>query len=84
MKKSIYELERDYSRIRNSWETLVNANVKLVDENKWLRLENKRIMDNIELIYSMFKDPDNHFSDECYCKVIEKIVEECKYGSASI
>ena len=82
--KTKYELEREYNSLRNSWNNIVSANVRLVDDNKWLKLENKRIMDNIELIYSMFNDPENHFEEECYCKVIKKIIEECKYGSASI
>lgn len=84
MKKSRYEIEKDYSILRNTYNQLINANIKLVDDNKWLKLENKRIMDNIELIYSMFNDPENHFDEECYCRVIKRIIEECKYGSTSI
>lgn len=82
--KSRYELERDYSSLRNSWNNIIDANVRLVDDNKRLKIENRKILDNIELIYSMFKDPENHFEDGCYCRVIEKIIEECKYGNTSI
>ena len=77
MKKTRWELERDYSTLRNSWNNIVEANTRLVDKNKWLEQENKRLNDSILLMKSMFNDPENKFNEFCYCKVIKEMVERC-------
>lgn len=43
MSREVRRLEKELSEVKATFNNLVNANTKLVDENKWLEEENKRL-----------------------------------------
>ena len=74
--KSKLEQDRDYRAMKRSYDSLITANTNLMDKNKYLESENERLYNQIAIIRSMFDDPENHFKDGCFCKVIKKMLDE--------